>query len=70
MTIHLESQVVASKFDVATQTCHYTIERGGKRFTASVPLEDLRKHQNNKQARRMHIANALGTAMLGKSDEV
>lgn len=69
MTIHLESQVVASKFDAATQTCHYTIEQGGQRFTASVSLEDLRKHQNNKLARRTHIANALGAAMQGKPDE-
>lgn len=69
MTIHLESQVVASKFDATTQTCFYTIEKDGRRWTASVPLEDLRKHQNNKQARRTHIANALGAAMQGKPDE-
>jgi hypothetical protein len=68
MTLHLESQVVASKFDAATQTCHYTIERDGQRFTASVALEDLRKYQNNKQARRAHIANALTAAMHGEPD--
>lgn len=68
MTIHLETHVVASRLDEATQTCHYTIERDGQRWTASVAMDDLRKYQNNKQARRAHIANALQAAMQGKPD--
>lgn len=67
MTIHLESHVVASRFDETTQTCNYTIERGGKRWTTAVNMDDLRK-QPNKMAKRAFLANALEAAMRGAPD--
>lgn len=70
MTIHLESEVVGSKFNPVARTCHYTIERDGHRWTADVSLDDLEKIKANKQARRELIANALQAAMQGKSNVV
>lgn len=68
MTIHLETHVVASRIDETTQTCRYTIERGGQRWTAAVNMDDLRK-QPNKMAKRMFLANALEAATRGEPDE-
>lgn len=67
MTIHLETHVVASRLDETTQTCHYTIERDGQRWTAAVSMDDLRK-QPNKMAKRTFLANALEAATRGAPD--
>lgn len=75
MTVHLEGEVVASRFDPITRTCSYTITRDGKRWTVSVPLEHLdnaaKPHAHApmaKQARRDHLANVLKNAMNGAPD--
>lgn len=68
MTIHLDTEVVSTRFDPVTRTCFYTIERDGKRWTASIPEVELNKHGPNKIARRNMIAMALNNAMMGKPD--
>jgi hypothetical protein len=68
MTIHLDSEVVATSFDPVTQTCSYTIQRGDDRWTVSVPLADLNKLGANKAAKHALIANKLNAAMLGAPD--
>lgn len=72
MTLHLESEVVASSFDPINQIGTYTIARAGKRYTAVVPMADLEKYKGAapavKAARRAHIAAALQTALLGEPD--
>jgi hypothetical protein len=49
-----------------TQTCSYTIERDGQRWTAKIPLADFTKLGPNKVARHNLIANALNSAMQGR----
>lgn len=68
MSIHLEGETVGSRIDPATQTCFYTIERGGKRWSVGIPLDDLHRHGANKAGRRAHVANALNTAMQSPHD--
>lgn len=68
MTIHPDTEIVASRFDRATQTCFYTLERQGKRWTVGIPLKELEQHGPNKQRRRDHLANRLQQAMRGPHD--
>lgn len=68
MTVNLETEVVATGYNAAEQTCLYTIERGGKRWTVSVPLKHLEAHGGNRAARRNHLANVLENAMQGAHD--
>lgn len=69
MTINLEGEVVGSRIDPVTQTCFYTVERDGRRWTVKVPLADLHRHAANKAGRRTHVATVLNAAMQGKPDE-
>lgn len=69
MTIHLDSEVVATSFDPVTQTCTYTIQRGDDRWTASVPHAELTRLGANKAAKHALIANKLNMAMLGPPDK-
>ncbi len=68
MTINPESEIVASRHDPVARVFHYTIERGGRRWTVAIPEDDLNRHKANKQARRNHLGNALNVAMMGKAD--
>jgi len=71
MTIHLESEIVASAYDEATHVCSYTIERNGKRWTVKVPIEHLNAHgtgKGHKVQRRLHLARLLEQAMNGPHD--
>lgn len=68
MTIALDTEIVATRFDPKSRTCFYTIERGGKRWTATVPIDHLQAHKGNKQARRNHLAKVLEQAMAGQPD--
>lgn len=70
MTIHLDTEIVATKFDPITQTCSYTIQRGNDRWTVRIPKSDLDKHGANKIAKRNYLATALNGAMTGKPDEI
>lgn len=66
--IALDSEVVASRYDPKTRTCFYTIERDGKRWTASVPLDHLETYKGNRQKRRDHVGRCLEQAMRGAPD--
>lgn len=68
MTINLDTEIVATAFDPATDTCAYTVARDGKRWTVRVPLAQLEAHGANKDARRAHLANVLTAAMHGAPD--
>jgi hypothetical protein len=68
MTINLDAEVVETRHDPMTRQCFYVVERGGRRWTVSIPEDDLARHGPNKQARRNHLGNVLQTAMLGKAD--
>lgn len=72
MTINLDSEIVATRYDSATGECFYTIERGGKRWTARVHLDDLNKHgpvAASAPQRRNYLAQALEEAMRGVPDD-
>lgn len=68
MTVAIDTEIVATRFDAANRLCHYTIERGGKRWTVNVPLDHLESHKGNKQARRNHVGRVLEQAMMGPHD--
>lgn len=68
MTIHLETEIVATKYDVINGVSHYTIQRTGRRWTVSVPDSEWRKVPSNRQARRDFLGKALENAMRGKED--
>lgn len=70
MTINPETEIVSTQYDSAANTCSYTIERNGKRWTAVIPLQhlDVHKGPNHKALRRAHIAKALETRMMGEPD--
>jgi hypothetical protein len=68
MTIHLETEIVATAYDPKTNICSYTIQRGAKRWTVTIPLEHLDAHKGNKQKRRDHVATVLKSAMDGPHD--
>jgi hypothetical protein len=70
MTINLDTEIVATAFDPATDTCAYTIARDGKRWTVRVALAHLDAHGTNKDARRAHLANVLTAAMQGAPDDM
>ena len=67
-TINLDTEIVATSYDPATRMNYYTIERGGRRWTASVHTDHLAVHKANKEARRRHVGNVLVEAMRGPSD--
>jgi len=52
----------------STDSCAYTIERNGKRWTVQVPLAQLDACGANKQARRDYLGNVLLAAMDGPPD--
>ena len=68
MTLNLDTEIVATAYDPATDTCAYTIARNGQRWTVQVPMAQLESHGANKQARRAHLANVLTAAMQGLPD--
>lgn len=68
MTIALDTEIVASRFDPATRKASYTIERNGKRWTVTIHADEFEKHKNNHAARRTHLANTLQNAMNGPPD--
>lgn len=71
MTIALDSEIVATRFDTATRTCFYTIARNGKQWTVGIHLDQLEKHgplPKSRQQRRVTLANALMVAMQGPAD--
>lgn len=67
--INLDTEIVQTRHDPDNRAALYTIQRDGKRWTASIPLADLDGYGPNKQGRREHLAKALTAAMMGMPDE-
>lgn len=71
MTINIDTEIIATRYDAATKTNHYTIERGGRRWTVEVHddhFDKLGRGIGSRQRRRTHIANRLEIAMRDKAD--
>jgi hypothetical protein len=76
MTIHPETEIVASSYDAATRVHSYTIERGGKRWTTTIPDDEFERFgpvvgasaATNKARRRNYLAAKLTNAMQGEPD--
>lgn len=76
MTIHPESEIVATSHDARTRTHSYTIERNGKRWTVAIPDDDFEQFGPivgasgavNRMNRRRHLAMRLEAAMDGVAD--
>ena len=49
MPLNLDTEIVATAYDPSTDSCAYTIERNGKRWTVQVPLVQLDACGANKQ---------------------
>jgi hypothetical protein len=64
MTIHLEKELVATRYDSGVS--YYTIERTGRRWT--VGISDGEWEKMPKQARRDHLGRLLTKAMAGPPD--
>lgn len=68
MTISLDTEIVATRFDAASDTCFYTIARDGSRWTVAIPQSGFQQHGANMQARRDHLSRMLSQAMAGPPD--
>lgn len=71
MTINLDTEIVATRYEPKTGDCFYTIERDGKRWTAQVHVDAFTQYgaiQPSVQQRRDYLANALEQAMRGPPD--
>jgi len=75
MTIALDTEIVATRYDPLTQTNYYTIERDGNRWTVAVHDDHFHGAAKTgsdatkaKIARREHLAKRLRDAMLGPPD--
>ena len=70
MTVALETEIVGTRHDPILRVHYYTIERGGRRWTAAVKDSDLDGFSGprGRQMRREYIARALQTAMTGVPD--
>jgi hypothetical protein len=68
MPLNLDTEIVATAYDPSTDSCGYTIERNGKRWTVQVQLAQLDACGANKQARRDYLGNVLLAAMDGPPD--
>ena len=75
MTIALDTEIVATRFDPLTQTNYYTVERNGHRWTVAIHNDHF--HHVAKGAahpreastkRRDHLARKINEAMLGQPD--
>lgn len=75
MTINLDTEIVATRYDPIARTNFYTIEREGKRWTAGVHDDHFTPHgpvgdPGALQKRRAHLAKVLTDAMAGPPDPV
>lgn len=69
ITVNVDTDIVGTKFNKTKQTCLYTVERNGKRWTAEIPLDELQRLGGNKMARRKIVENYLATKMAGPPDD-
>jgi hypothetical protein len=70
MTINLETEIIASRYDPVARDCFYTVRRGALQWTVKIPLAELNKHAGHKIKRRTHVATAIEIAMRGVPDKL
>lgn len=68
MTINLDTEIVATAHDPISRMNSYTIERGGRRWTVQVHMDEFQRCGPGAQARRNLLGHRLMTAMQGKAD--
>ena len=66
MTVHLENEIVSSRFDTERQMHSYTVMRGGRRWTVELPHAVLKALPP--AARRAQLGRSLTVAMAGRAD--
>lgn len=77
MTLNPETQIVASGYDAARHVHTYTVEHGGKRWTARITDTEFEQFgpalgataASAKQARRAYLARKMREAMDGPADK-
>lgn len=71
MIINLETEIVQTRYDQTSRMNYYTIERGGRRWTVGVHMDDFARYGLQRQtdpARLNYLGHLLKQAMLGKAD--
>ena len=71
MTINFNTEVVSTAYDKTKKECRYTLERGGRRWTVSIPLKTFESFgpvHSSKRRRIEHIGKLLQTASRGPAD--
>lgn len=77
MSIHPETEIVATAHDPVARLHTYTISRHGRRWTVQIPDDDFSQYgpvlgasaAQNKMNRRRHLATRIEAAMQGQADE-
>lgn len=76
MTINLDTELAETAWDPTTRAHTYTLERQGKRWTVTIPDEELARFgpvvgahgKTNQARRRLYVATKLAAAMQGEPD--
>lgn len=71
MTINLDTEIVATRYDPQKRSCFYTVERNAKRWTAEIPLDALNALGPiplNKAKRQQYVAKVLTDKMMEAPD--
>lgn len=68
MTIHLDTEIVATRHDPVSRANFYTVERNGRRWTVEIHMDEFNRCALKEQKRNL-LGNRLAEAMLGKADE-
>jgi hypothetical protein len=66
MPLNLDTEIVATAYDPSTDSCAYTIERNGKRWTVQVPLAQLDTCGANKQAAATILATCCSPRWMAR----
>ncbi len=69
--IDIDEHVVGSRYDAATNTCHYIVEHQGKRWHVAIPLHELDAHgggPGSNARRRQHLAGVITAAVKDAPD--
>lgn len=77
MTFNPETEIAETRYDVATRVHTYIAERGGKRWTVTIPDAEFAQFGPvmgagaalNKARRRQYLATKMTAAMGGRADE-
>lgn len=76
MSINLETDIAGTRYDAATRTHYYTVERGAHRWTVAVADDEFARFgpqvgaqaKTNQARRRNYLATKLNAAIQGPAD--